>query len=106
MLGKKAGVATKMLEMFLHLIVWHCADHFIELRVSDVVRELLELCLMKIFFDKLYSLCIAKKLQQTKTLCSFVEHTVSKSWAYFKSVVGRVQHLLCMGCMVESSCIV
>ena len=56
MLGKKAGVAQLLLNQFPNLILWHCSNHRLELAVNDVVRDILPICHMKSFFDKLYSI--------------------------------------------------
>lgn len=63
----------------------------LELLVSDVMRELSEVCHMKIFFDKLYRLYSAspENCNELKDF-SFVEHAVAKSLAYFGCAVDSV----------------
>jgi len=56
MLGRKAGVASKLREKFPKLIILHCCNHRLELAVNDVVNETSSVCHMKSFFDKLYRL--------------------------------------------------
>ncbi|XP_074542337.1 E3 SUMO-protein ligase KIAA1586-like [Halichoeres trimaculatus] len=56
MLGKKAGVASKLCSKFPGIFVWHCLNHRLELAVGDVMKEVSGLNHFQIFFDKLYSL--------------------------------------------------
>lgn len=56
MLGRRTGVASRLVEKFPHLIVWHCSNHRLELAVHDVVHGISAVCHMKSFFDRLYSL--------------------------------------------------
>lgn len=39
MIGKNSGVATRLKQMFSHLIIWHCSNHCLELAVNDVVNK-------------------------------------------------------------------
>jgi hypothetical protein len=56
MLGKKAGVAAKLTELYPHLITWHCMNHRLELAVSDSVSEVTAINHFKIFLDSIYCL--------------------------------------------------
>lgn len=40
MLGRKAGVSTKMQSMYPNLIVWHCLNYRLELAVYDTLKEI------------------------------------------------------------------
>lgn len=55
MLGRKAGVATKLLSKFPSLLIWHCANHRLELAVGDTVTSVHGVNNFKIFMDKLYT---------------------------------------------------
>lgn len=64
MLGKKAGVASKLCSKFPGIFVWHCLNHRLELAVGDVIKEVSGLNHFQIFFDKLYSLYHASPKNQ------------------------------------------
>lgn len=54
MIGKHKGVATLFREKFPSVIVWHCANHRLELSVSDVIKSVSGVNRFKSFIDKLY----------------------------------------------------
>lgn len=56
MLGSESGVATKIVEKFPNVLVWHCMNHRLELSVGDAVEEIAGMNEFQFFFDKLYSL--------------------------------------------------
>lgn len=56
MLGRKAGVVTKLAEKYTSLFSWHCLNHRLELGVNDAVREVTAINHFKCFLDTLYSL--------------------------------------------------
>ena len=56
MLGKKAGVAKLLTDMYPNIIPWHCVAHRLELSVHDTVTEVSGTNNFKVFLDKLYSL--------------------------------------------------
>ena len=56
MLGSKAGVATKIVEKFPNVMVWHCMNHRLELSVGDAVEEIAGMNGCQFFFNKVYSL--------------------------------------------------
>src|SRR6218665_1895938 len=56
MIGKDSGVATRLQNIFPNLLIWHCANHRLELAVGDVVDEVFGINHFKIFMDKLYAL--------------------------------------------------
>ena len=39
MLGSRSGVASRIQQVFLNVIVWHCMNHRLELAVGDAVNE-------------------------------------------------------------------
>lgn len=51
-LGNKSGI-TKLMDTFPFLIVWHCADHRLELLVGDTVKWVAGVSRFKMFIDKL-----------------------------------------------------
>ena len=55
MIGKDSGVATRLKNIFPNLLIWHCANHRLELAVDDVVKEVSGINHFKIFMDKLYA---------------------------------------------------
>ena len=56
MLRSKSGVATKIIEKFPNVMVWHCMNHRLELSVGDAVEEVAGMNEFQFFFDKVYSL--------------------------------------------------
>ena len=54
MLGCKSGVKKLLSERFPSIIVWHCANHRLELAVGDAVKKTLGINRFKLFMDKLY----------------------------------------------------
>lgn len=71
MTGNKSGVGVLLLEMFPNLLLWHCANHRLELAVHDAVSEVAGSNPFKIFVDNLYSLYSkSPKLQQELKECA------------------------------------
>ena len=56
MLGKKSGVAKKLMKKYPNIIVWHCLNHRLELLVGDAVSEIVEVNYFRDFMDKMYAL--------------------------------------------------
>jgi hypothetical protein len=56
MLGRKNGVAVGLQKIFPNLIIWHCANHRLELAVHDTRNEVQGVSSFHFFFDKLYSI--------------------------------------------------
>lgn len=56
MLGRKNGVAKLLRDEFPDIVVWHCANHRLELSVGDVVKSVSNVNRFRSFMDKLYSL--------------------------------------------------
>lgn len=58
MMGKKKGVVTLMKQRFPQVLIWHCANHRLELSVGDVIKRDFPSHVnhFRSFLDKLYSL--------------------------------------------------
>uniref|UniRef100_A0A8C8RJZ3 HAT C-terminal dimerisation domain-containing protein n=1 Tax=Pelusios castaneus TaxID=367368 RepID=A0A8C8RJZ3_9SAUR len=56
MLGCKRGVKRLLIDKFPSVIVWHCANHRLELSVADTVKVISGINRFKSFLDKLYVL--------------------------------------------------
>jgi len=56
MLGRKSGVASKLVEKFPNILIWHCMNHRLELSVGDALEEVCGVNEFQFLFDKLYSL--------------------------------------------------
>jgi len=56
MFGCKSGVKKLLTDKFPSVIVWHCANHRLELSVADTVKEISRINRFKSFLDKLYVL--------------------------------------------------
>ncbi len=110
MLGRLNGVAKLMRDEFPSLIVWHCANHRLELAVNETVKCIGEINKFKGFVDKLYALYHAspKNFRDLKTCASLLEEELFKigrilntRWvassfrsvlATWKSYVALVEH--------------
>ncbi|EZA46496.1 hypothetical protein X777_00099 [Ooceraea biroi] len=55
MIGKKAGVVTKIREKIPGLFTWHCMSHRLELSINDVRKDVGGVNRFISFMDKLYS---------------------------------------------------
>jgi hypothetical protein len=56
MFGSRGGVKKLLKEKFPSIIVWHCANHTLELAVHDAVKTVSGINRFKSFIDKLYVL--------------------------------------------------
>lgn len=56
MLGRKSGVSKLIRDKFPKVVVWHCANHRLELSVHDVINSITPVNNFKTFCDKLYAL--------------------------------------------------
>lgn len=54
MLGRRSGVSTLLKNMFPSILIWHCANHRLELSVADAVKSVSSINRFKSFMDKLY----------------------------------------------------
>ncbi|KAF2888044.1 hypothetical protein ILUMI_18130 [Ignelater luminosus] len=66
MLGRKSGVAAKLLESFPKIIVWHCINHRLQLSLDDSISEIKHVNHFKIFLDKIYSVYHQSNKNQTE----------------------------------------
>lgn len=84
MLGSKSGVGLSIQKVIPEVIVWHCANHRLELAVDDAVNEVHGLNPFKIFIDSLYALYhpSPKNQAELKAIAVELECQLSK--------VGRV----------------
>ena len=57
MLGRKAGVYTKLKARYPAVVGWHCLNHRLELSVGDAVKSCVEINHFTSFLNKLYCLC-------------------------------------------------
>ncbi|KAF2884865.1 hypothetical protein ILUMI_21308, partial [Ignelater luminosus] len=66
MLGRKSGVAAKLLESFFKIIVWHCLNNRLQLSLDDSISEIKHVNHFKIFLDKIYSVYHQSNKNQTE----------------------------------------
>ena len=91
MIGKHKGVATLFREKFPSVIVWHCANHRLELSVSDVIKSVLGVNRFKSFIDKLCCLsCFTKEQQGTSKLCNSFGYRNFKNWKSLEHPLGGI----------------
>ena len=55
MAGHKSGVGANLLQMYPDIILWHCANHRLELSIADAVDEVSGINSFKIILDSLHS---------------------------------------------------
>jgi hypothetical protein len=70
MLGRKSGVAIKLLELFPEVIIWNCLNHRLQLSLDDSISEIKQVNHFKVFLDKIYCLYHQPNKNQTKLLGS------------------------------------
>jgi len=51
MIGRKTGVASRLLQKYLQIAVWHCLAHRLELAVHDTVVKVAGINNLKKFMD-------------------------------------------------------
>lgn len=56
MTGKSSGVAQGLGEIFPAIFTWYCANHRLELAVSDAIQDADGINNFRVFMDKLYTL--------------------------------------------------
>lgn len=56
MTGTKSGVGLLLLKKYPNIILWHCANHRLELAVNDSVNEVAGINHFKCFMDTIYAL--------------------------------------------------
>ncbi|XP_072472196.1 E3 SUMO-protein ligase KIAA1586-like isoform X2 [Notamacropus eugenii] len=65
-LGRKSGVATKLLDNFPKIIFWPCLNHRLQLSLDDSISEIKQVNHLKIFLDKMYSIYHQSNKNQTE----------------------------------------
>ncbi|XP_046958651.1 E3 SUMO-protein ligase KIAA1586 homolog isoform X1 [Lynx rufus] len=68
MLGRKSGVATKLLEYFPKIIIWNCLNYRLQLSLDDSISEIKQVNHFKLFLDKIYSIYHQSNKNQNKLL--------------------------------------
>ena len=110
MLGCKSGVKKLLSDRFPSIIVWHCANHRLELAVDDAVKKTLGINRFKSFVDKLYviyhalpknsrelHLCaelLGAKLLKIGRILSTSLRTVLAVWNNFESLVYHFEEAM------------
>ncbi|KAF2890112.1 hypothetical protein ILUMI_16062, partial [Ignelater luminosus] len=84
MLGRKSGVAAKLLESFPKIIVWHCLNHRLQLSLDDSISEIKHVNHFKIFLDKIYCVYHQSNKNQTEL------ETIAKELEIEITKIGRV----------------
>ena len=56
MLGKHSGVGNRLKAKFPNLILWHCANHRLELAVGEAIKDADGINNFRVFMDKLFTL--------------------------------------------------
>ncbi|XP_036600418.1 E3 SUMO-protein ligase KIAA1586-like isoform X2 [Trichosurus vulpecula] len=79
-LGRKSGVATRLLESFPKIIFWPCLNHRLQLSLDDSISEIKQVNHLKIFLDKMYSIYHQSNKNQTElgTVAKEVESEITK----------------------------
>ncbi|XP_062954145.1 E3 SUMO-protein ligase KIAA1586 homolog [Cynocephalus volans] len=98
MLGRKSGVATKLLENFPEIIIWNCLNHRLRLSLDDSISEIKQINHFKIFLDKIYSVYHQPNKNQTKLL-----GTVAKELEIEIIKIGRVMGPRWAACSLQAA---
>ncbi|CAM4472963.1 unnamed protein product [Caretta caretta] len=56
MFGHKSGIATRLIQDFPNIIIWHCLNHGLQLALDDAINDINELSHFKVFLDKIYAI--------------------------------------------------
>ncbi|CAM5084859.1 unnamed protein product [Eretmochelys imbricata] len=56
MFGHKSGIATRLIQDFPNIIIWHCLNHRLQLASDDAINDINELSHFKVFLDKIYAI--------------------------------------------------
>ncbi|XP_012504170.1 PREDICTED: uncharacterized protein KIAA1586 homolog isoform X2 [Propithecus coquereli] len=97
-LGRKSGVATKLLEYFPEIIIWNCLNHRLQLSLDDSISEIKQINHFKIFLDKIYSIYHQPNINQTKLL-----GTVAKELEIEIIKIGRVMGPKWAACSLQAA---
>ncbi|KAL2792006.1 E3 SUMO-protein ligase KIAA1586 isoform c [Daubentonia madagascariensis] len=98
MLGRKSGVATKLLEYFPEIIIWNCLNHRLQLSLDDSISEIKQINHFKIFLDKIYSIYHQPNKNQTKLL-----GTIAKELEIEIIKIGRVMGPRWAACSLQAA---
>ncbi|XP_037700315.1 E3 SUMO-protein ligase KIAA1586 homolog [Choloepus didactylus] len=98
MLGRKSGVATKLLENFPEIIIWNCLNHRLQLSLDDSISEIKQVNHLKIFLDKIYSIYHHSNKNQNKLL-----ETVAKELEIEIIKIGRVMGPRWAACSLQAA---
>nr|KAF6505688.1 hypothetical protein HJG63_007226 [Rousettus aegyptiacus] len=98
MLGRKSGVATKMLENFPEIIIWNCLNHRLQLSLDDSISEIKQVNHFKIFIDKIYSIYHQSNKNKNKLL-----EPVAKDLEIEIVKIGRVMGPRWAACSLQAA---
>ena len=56
MTRKISGIARRLQDLFPNIILWHCANHRLELAVGDAIKDADGINNFRVFMDKLFTL--------------------------------------------------
>uniref|UniRef100_A0A8C0IKG6 E3 SUMO-protein ligase KIAA1586-like n=1 Tax=Chelonoidis abingdonii TaxID=106734 RepID=A0A8C0IKG6_CHEAB len=56
MLGNKSGVATRLIQDFPNIIIWHCLNHRLQVALDNAISDINEISHFKNFLDKIYAI--------------------------------------------------
>lgn len=83
LLGKKAGVAKRLKDIYPLIFSWHFLNHRLELAVNDTMKDLNSINHFKSFIDSLYVLYnnSPKNTNEIKEVCNELNrYYICKSW--------------------------
>ncbi|XP_068939594.1 E3 SUMO-protein ligase KIAA1586-like [Petaurus breviceps papuanus] len=84
MLGRRSGVAGKLLENFPKIIIWHCLNHRLQLSLDDSISKIERVNHFKMFLDKTHSIYHQSSKSQTEL------ETIAKELELEIIKIGRV----------------
>uniref|UniRef100_A0A8C0DBW9 KIAA1586 n=1 Tax=Balaenoptera musculus TaxID=9771 RepID=A0A8C0DBW9_BALMU len=97
-LGRKSGVATKLLENFPEIIIWNCLNHRLHLSLDDSISEIKQVNHLKIFLNKIYSNYHQSNKSQNKLL-----ENVAKDLEIEIVKIGRIMGPRWAACSLQAA---
>ncbi|XP_059795010.1 E3 SUMO-protein ligase KIAA1586 homolog [Balaenoptera ricei] len=97
-LGRKSGVATKLLENFPEIIIWNCLNHRLHLSLDDSISEIKQVNHFKIFLNKIYSDYHQSNKSQNKLL-----ENVAKDLEIEIVKIGRIMGPRWAACSLQAA---
>uniref|UniRef100_A0A8C4WSR0 KIAA1586 n=1 Tax=Gopherus evgoodei TaxID=1825980 RepID=A0A8C4WSR0_9SAUR len=84
MLGHKSGIATRLIQDFPNIIIWHCLNHQLQLALDDAINYINEISHFKFFWTRFMPF-FSSQIKVSLNLNKFLKNCILKS-----SKIGHV----------------